>query len=90
MKLPKLEKNLSLLVSLHFFGVLFLVIGISASLAFILTAKWFAVIAVFLVCACGWFTLYKFEEGITSREKSQNAIITAPEKANFDWQPGLK
>jgi hypothetical protein len=90
MKPPKIEKKLALLVTLHFLGSLFLIIGIAASLAFILTAKWYMVGVAIAVCSGAWFILYKFEEGVTTREKSQDAIITAPDKANFNWKPGLK
>jgi hypothetical protein len=90
MKPPKIEKKLALLVTLHFLGSLFLIIGIAASLAFILTAKWYMVGVAFATCVGAWFILYKFEEGVTAREKSQDATITAPDKANFNWKPGLK
>ena len=63
-----INKNLAVLVSMHFVTVLLLAVGLAASLAFILTAKWYMVLFAIVVLSGGWFLLYKFEEGWTARK----------------------
>lgn len=90
MQFPKLEKNLALMVTLHFLGALFLMTGFATCLAFLVTAKWYGVAFGILSCAGGWFILYQLEEKWTSRQKSQNPITETPTTQSFHWQPGLK
>ena len=59
----QLNKTLAKRVSMHFFAVLIAAIGLSACLAFMVTAKWYMVLFTFAVLAGGWFVLYKLEEG---------------------------
>lgn len=61
----QINKNLALLVSIHYTFYILLAVGFSASLAFILTAKWYMVIAAAMFLLGGWFLLYKIEEGRT-------------------------
>jgi hypothetical protein len=89
-KLPQLNRNLAIIVTMHYLFVLFICIGVAASLAFIVTAKWYMVLVALAVLCAGWFILYKLEEGITKQEKSQDATTPAPAIANFKWSPGLK
>lgn len=96
-RVAKLDSKTAELTSLYFFALLFWAIGIAAALAFVLTAKWYMVGVAFAVCSGGWILLYKFFDGyylpkwpVHVAEKSQDATIPAPAKANFPWTPGLK
>ena len=60
-----IKPGLAVHVTVKFAMYLFLAIGVSAFLAFIVTAKWYMVLAGFAVLLFGWFVLYKFEEGRT-------------------------
>lgn len=62
-----INPGLAVVVTVKFAMYLFLAIGVSASLAFIVTAKWYMVFTALVVLFGGWFVLYKFEEGRTAK-----------------------
>jgi len=88
----KLNRRIALDATFH----LFIVLGFVAMFAFIFTAHWLLVCAMFPALAFAWWILYKFEEGLERRREAKAPVIpqnirdwnmSARQSA---WQPGLK
>lgn len=68
MKIPEIQLQLAKRVTLHFFLVFFVAVGMASTLAIVTTAKWYGVLFAIILVTCGWYSLYKFEEGWAARK----------------------
>lgn len=64
----KINISLAKRVTIHFFAVFFVAVGMASTLAIATTAKWYGLLFAVAMVTGGWYALYRFEEGIEVRK----------------------
>jgi len=87
----KLNRRIALDSTFH----LFIVLGFVALFAFVFTAHWLLVCAMFPALTFAWWILYKFEEGLERRREEKEPHILkwqtlSGRTGEVAWKPGLK